>query len=153
MLKTSVIDNDLNPVWNESYRIEVCHFAEHLKFTVADKDHAYSEYIGTVEIPTASLATENIIQGWFPICKGNGVPHGKAELKVQVQFISRYEMEKTYHVNCYFATKSNNFSNTSVQYTTRRCPCAVLYRESISGIFPSIFTLSGIGTVAMADSH
>ena len=23
--KTSVIDNDLNPVWNEKFRIEVCH--------------------------------------------------------------------------------------------------------------------------------
>ena len=109
LLKTSIIDNDLNPVWNESYRIEVCHFAEHLKFTVADKDHAYSEYIGTVDIPTVSLSSGEIIQGWFPICKGNGLPNGKAELKVRVQFISRNAMEKTYDVNCYFATKHNCF--------------------------------------------
>ena len=54
--KTSIIDNDLNPKWNESYRIEVCHFA------VRDKDHAYSEYIGAVDymITNSSQPSKNI---------------------------------------------------------------------------------------------
>ena len=37
LVKTSVILNDLNPAWNESYRIEVCHFADHLIFEIRDK--------------------------------------------------------------------------------------------------------------------
>jgi hypothetical protein len=46
-----VILNSLDPVWNESYRIEVCHSAECLSFEVRDKDHAYAEFIGAVYIP------------------------------------------------------------------------------------------------------
>ena len=37
LVKTSVVVNNLNPVWNESYRVEVCHFADHLVFEVKDK--------------------------------------------------------------------------------------------------------------------
>ena len=37
LVKTSVILNDLNPKWNESYRTEVCHFADHLSFEIRDK--------------------------------------------------------------------------------------------------------------------
>ena len=34
---TCVIDDDLNPVWNEKLSIDVCHFANHLSFDVKDK--------------------------------------------------------------------------------------------------------------------
>ena len=37
LAKTSVVLNDLNPVWNEQYRIEVCHFANYLNFEIRDK--------------------------------------------------------------------------------------------------------------------
>ena len=37
LVKTSVVFNNLNPVWNESYRVEVCHFADPLVFEVRDK--------------------------------------------------------------------------------------------------------------------
>ena len=45
--------NSLDPFWNESFRIEVCHAAEGLAFEVRDKDHAYAEFIGTVYIPVS----------------------------------------------------------------------------------------------------
>ena len=41
LVKTSVVVNNLNPVWNESYRVEVCHFADHLVFEVRDKVCTY----------------------------------------------------------------------------------------------------------------
>ena len=34
LAKTSIILNDLNPIWDEEYRIEVCHFADELVFEV-----------------------------------------------------------------------------------------------------------------------
>ena len=107
LAKTSIIDNDLNPEWNESYRIEVCHFADYLIFEVRDKDHAYSEYIGAVNIYTSSLLTGEVKEGWFPICKKNGKPNGKAALQIQVQFISRHTLEQTYEVDCYFPMRRN----------------------------------------------
>merc|ERR1712107_196628 len=63
LAKTSVINNDLNPRWDESYRIEVCHFGNELIFEIRGKDHAYSEYIGCVEIPTAELLNGQIFEG------------------------------------------------------------------------------------------
>ena len=73
--KTSVIDNDLNPVWNEKFRIEVaacsldlttllltdrkhqvCHRADILEFDVRDKDHAMTEEIGKVTMSISSTA-------------------------------------------------------------------------------------------------
>ena len=59
--------NDLNPEWNEDFHIQVCHFAEELLLEVRDKDHAYSEYIGAVSIPTQSLLGGDLKEGWFPI--------------------------------------------------------------------------------------
>ena len=62
LLRTNTIDNELHPVWNESHKIEVCHFAEYLKFNVLDKDHAYSEYIGSVSLLTSALRNGKISQ-------------------------------------------------------------------------------------------
>jgi len=106
LVKTSVILNDLNPKWNESYRTEVCHFADHLSFEIRDKDHAYSEFIGSVEINTVELLQGSEKDGWFPIKKkSNGKIKG--QLNIRVLFISRQQMEKTYEVNCYFPMRTN----------------------------------------------
>ena len=83
LVKTSIINNDLNPKWNEVFRIEVCHHAEFLTFEVRDKDHAYSEYIGSVEINTNELVTGGIMDGWFPILKKNKKANGQLLLRVE----------------------------------------------------------------------
>lgn len=60
LAKTSVVLNDLDPQWNESFSVELCHWGAHLKFEVRDKDHAYAEYIGVVEIPVNDLISTGI---------------------------------------------------------------------------------------------
>ena len=57
--KTKIIDNDLNPEWNEFYRVDLCHQATHLTFDVRDKDHAYTEKIGLVKFECDQLKTGN----------------------------------------------------------------------------------------------
>jgi len=106
LVKTSVVLNDLNPVWNEQYRIEVCHHADHLKFEIRDKDHAYSEFIGSVDIETATLLNGNELDGWFDIKKRSSGKK-KGQLNIRVLFISRQSMQKTYDVNCYFPMHTN----------------------------------------------
>jgi hypothetical protein len=69
-------------------RIEVCHFAEELIFEVRDKDHAYTEYIGAVVIPTHSIMHGEVKEGWFPILKRNKLTQ-RGTLHVRVQFISQ----------------------------------------------------------------
>ena len=86
LAKTSIIDNNLNPTWNESYRLEVCHFANELTFEIRDKDHAYSELIGYVEIPTAELMTGQIIDRAFDIKKRSNSSKTRGTLHVKVEF-------------------------------------------------------------------
>merc|ERR1719362_64667 len=97
LVKTSVIDNSLNPEWNEDFRVEVCHFGDDLLFEVRDKDHAYAEFIGSVAIPTSTLKSGQFIkEESFPI-KSSGGKH-KGMLKISVQYVSVAKMERTYEV-------------------------------------------------------
>lgn len=105
LAKTSVVLNSLNPEWNESYRIETCHFGDELSFEVRDKDHAYAEFIGSVDIPTGALLNGEIKEGWFPIKKRSG--SHKGQLHLRVQFVSKAAVERTYDVPCYFPMQRN----------------------------------------------
>ena len=86
LIRTRIIENSLNPVWNDTYRIEACHFGTSLTFTLRDKDYTHSEFIGTVDISLAPLLRQKIVQGWFPIIKSNGVAYENAELNIKILF-------------------------------------------------------------------
>ena len=45
------------------FRLEVCHHAKVLRFLVSDKDHAYSEKIGEVQLMASSLLSGDRIEG------------------------------------------------------------------------------------------
>ena len=87
LAKTSVVNNDLNPKWDESYRIEVCHFADALTFEIRDKDHAYSEYIGCVEIPTTDLLNGQVFKGPHPIKSKSGKTKGTLTIEVYFRYV------------------------------------------------------------------
>ena len=115
LIKTSVIMNDLNPVWNETYRIEACHYGEFLTFEVKDKDHMNSEYIGSTNISLSSLLSGETKQGWFPIIKSNGVPYDEAELHLKLDFTPTSAIKSGYEINCYFPARHNCCSVTLYQ--------------------------------------
>ena len=60
LAKTSVVLNDLNPQWNESFQVNICHWAVSLNFEVRDKDHAYAEYTGAVKIPLSNIISAGV---------------------------------------------------------------------------------------------
>jgi len=97
--KTAVIDNDLNPEWNETFRVEVCHKADFLIFDVRDKDHAMTEEIGKVEISTQSLLNGQLVENWFPIKKKQ---QENGELYVSIHYISMTVISQGYEVESYF---------------------------------------------------
>jgi len=74
-------------IWADIFRIELCHYASELVFEVRDKDHAYTEFIGTVSIPTKDLSNGNVLEGWFQILKKNKTHRGDLQLKIQ--FVSK----------------------------------------------------------------
>ena len=106
LAKTKMILNSLCPVWDETFRIELCHFGDTLKLEVKDQDHAYSEDIGAVEILTNDLKDGELKKGWFPILSKKRKQKG--ELHLSVQFISKYQtLNQGYQVDCYFPMHQN----------------------------------------------
>ena len=104
--KTRMIANSLNPVWNETFKIELCHFGDFLKFEVKDKDHAGAEYIGKVEIATASLMNGEVKERWFPII--NRKHKASGQLRLFLQFVSKFHtLHQGYEVECYFPVHRN----------------------------------------------
>ena len=80
----------------------MCHFGDELLFEVRDKDHAYSEFIGTVAIPTSTLMSGQFIKEESLPIKARGGKKHKGLLKISVQYVSVAMMEKTYMVESYF---------------------------------------------------
>ena len=104
--KTRMIANTLNPVWNESFRIELCHFGDFLTFEVKDKDHVGAKTIGKVEIATASLMNEEVKERWFPIINKKNKAEG--QLRLFLQFVSKCNtLHQGYEVDCYFPVHRN----------------------------------------------
>merc|ERR1712106_168083 len=85
--------------WNETFRVEVCHKADTLVFDVRDKDHAYTEEIGLVEISTQHLINGQVIEDWFPIKKGN---KENGHLSLKLEYVSMVQIGHTYEVDSYF---------------------------------------------------
>jgi len=100
--KTKVIDNSLNPQWRESFKVEVCHKADSLIFDVRDKDHAYTEVIGIVDVPCHDLINGQVIEGWRPITKGSKMSGELGELNFRVEYVSMMQINQSYDVDSYF---------------------------------------------------
>ena len=86
LIKTRIIENSLNPVWHDSYRVEACHLGTSLTFRVRDKDYTHSEFIGSVDVSLATLMKQETVEGWFPIVKSNGVAYENAVLNLKITF-------------------------------------------------------------------
>ena len=71
--KTAIINNSLDPQWDEWFKVEVCHNANTLIFDIRDKDHAYTEKIGIVEISTHHLINVRVVEGWYNITRSGKV--------------------------------------------------------------------------------
>lgn len=56
LAKTTLKNDDLNPVWNEDFYVPVAHYATHLRFAVRDDDfNLYDELIGETFLPVEEL--------------------------------------------------------------------------------------------------
>ena len=101
--KTRVIDNSLDPNWDEMFKIEVCHHADSLIFDVRDKDHTSTDVIGEVSLSLQEILDSQEIDGWYQIKKSSRTRtkiHG--ELSLRVQFIDKFDVGDSYEVDSYF---------------------------------------------------
>jgi len=127
LAKTAIIDNNLNPVWNETFKVEVCHKADFLLFDVKDKDHAQAEQVGLVEISTQMLLNGQRIEDWFPIRKKNEV---NGHLHLGILYQSMAMIGKTFDVPSYFPMHRGC---NVVLYQDAHCPSDVPHLNMVRG--------------------
>ncbi|CAL4126810.1 unnamed protein product, partial [Meganyctiphanes norvegica] len=77
---TSIINNNLNPVWDQRFFIDLCHESSAITFTVWDKDLLSSDVIGSTTISAGQIVHNTDTSGAFKLGKdgknsGNGVLH------------------------------------------------------------------------------
>ena len=118
LARANVAHNSLNPIWNETYRFDVCHTDTNLTFRVLDKDDFKSEEIGTVEFKIKDLLDGKKREGEYPIRKESHV-RDRGKLKLMVKFTPILENEilrctkllsmgyNTYKVDSYFPVRQN----------------------------------------------
>ena len=90
--KTSIIYNSLNPQWNEKFRIELCHEAESLLFSLKDMDLVKVESMGYTSISAEELLSEEPINGSYQLISKSGMPAGMLDVSLHfrsVQSITR----------------------------------------------------------------
>jgi len=94
---------------------------------VRDKDHAYTEEIGKVELPTQHLITGQTIEGWFPIRKGN---KENGELQLSVTYTSMMQISQGYEVDSYF--RMHRGCNVRL-YQDTHCPTDLPWMNMVQG--------------------
>eukprot|EP01111_Echinosteliopsis_oligospora_P006041 TRINITY_DN1_c0_g2_i1.p1 TRINITY_DN1_c0_g2~~TRINITY_DN1_c0_g2_i1.p1 ORF type:complete len:243 (-),score=60.99 TRINITY_DN1_c0_g2_i1:115-843(-) len=75
-VKTTVINNNKNPVWNQQFTLNVKNpESEVLKIRMYDKDFGPDDFIGEIDIPLFSLPNGQIKDDWFQMSKWGGSLH------------------------------------------------------------------------------
>eukprot|EP00898_Chlorokybus_atmophyticus_P004152 jgi/Chlat1/4738/Chrsp300S00815 len=64
IIRSAVVNNNLNPVWNEEYEVV---------FFVKDHDIVSRDILGTVSLPAETIATGQPFHGWFPLADKDGM--------------------------------------------------------------------------------
>jgi len=85
LAKTAFLQNNLNPVWEESFNIPVCHHANTIKFSVMDREHIGAETVGHVLLSTDEVMSGEHLEGWFDLVVSNsGETQGGVHIALQL---------------------------------------------------------------------
>ena len=114
---TRVIDNNLNPIWDESFRVDVCHHVVAVIITVKDKDFLSSEVIGSITFTAESIFSGEI-SGTFDLFREKGKKAG--QITLQIHYIGKQHALHDPEVpECLFPMRKNN---TVRLYQDAHCP-------------------------------
>lgn len=116
---TSVIDNNLNPIWNEKFRVEVCHNVTSVTFAVRDKDFVSSEIMGSNTFSAESIIDSQGISGTFDLFKEKSSKI-VGQLTLSICYTGKHDVCDSPEVpECLFPLRSNNIVTL---YQDAHCP-------------------------------
>ena len=92
LFKTRYINDNLNPVWEESFSIPICQEnAENMIINVKDKDLVGSTSIASLTFPCVDMEAGEEIEGWFDLV-ADGESQGR--IKLSVKFLPKEEEDR-----------------------------------------------------------
>uniref|UniRef100_A0A6A7FYI4 phospholipase D n=3 Tax=Hirondellea gigas TaxID=1518452 RepID=A0A6A7FYI4_9CRUS len=119
--KTAYINNNINPIWQESYRIPICHEVDIIKVMVLDKDHIGACLIGEYEVRVEDLLEGGELDGWYPLSGCDG------QINMKLSFVPLESIEYSFEVpDCYFPMKEGCKVRL---YQDAHCPTLPLYES------------------------
>ena len=106
--KTQVIMDNLNPEWNESYSVDVCHYVEEVIFTVYDQDNVTNDKCGRVTFKAKELEDGIKMEALDGYPLSTRMHSERGRLFLSIQFISHSELQKaSYDFEGYFPIRKN----------------------------------------------
>ena len=107
LAKTSTIDNDLNPLWEERFHTDVACHAKCLTIEVKDKDTlGRDDFVGRRSLNVEQLLSEKPIEGWLELLNKKGKPNGAA-VDIDIQYKSAETQKQSIELpNCYFPLRT-----------------------------------------------
>lgn len=108
LCKSSTVNNDLNPHWEEKFRVDAVYPAKFLIVRVKDEDIIGSDDdLGRLRFDVAFLLQETPISGCHNLLDANGKLNG-GSLKFEILFKSAESLKQSIEVpECYFPVRNN----------------------------------------------
>lgn len=108
IIKTSTINNDLNPVWNETFRIDVGSHTSNVFVKVYDMDIVGSDdHLGSLTFPAQKIIADGNLRGNFELLAKDGKPNG-GKLKLDIRYKTADSLKHSIEVpECYFPMRKN----------------------------------------------
>ncbi|XP_047741521.1 phospholipase D alpha 1-like [Hyalella azteca] len=101
---THCIKDELNPVWGETFIVNVCHEITSIVFKVYDQDFIFSEKVSSLTLPVSLLMNQGSISGRFEL-KGNHRYNGRLNVSIRFKNINVNDLEVP---NCIYPLRSGN---------------------------------------------
>ena len=127
LFKTRYITNDLNPVWDEHFNVDVCHCASSLTVNLKDKEHIGAAFIASTVIRTEDLLGGDPVEGWFDLQNGD---KACGRLNMSVQYVPIAALQDEFNKElpkAYFPMRENNR--------------LVLYQDADTPALPQVCTI------------
>ena len=112
IFRTSSVNNQLSPDWNEKFSIDVCHHATNLSIRVMDQEVLGTAFVGVTNVRVSDLQDGRVVDGWFNLHKSNFDPAGQIEMSLTftpISYLGKYDpkYESMECASTYFPMRRN----------------------------------------------